>query len=781
MTGSAITNISARTVLLDMSSNANHATATNVLTNIGVIWNGQQGLLCQFNGSNSYAEAQPIPALSPYPMTMSCWFRTRTNTTDATGALINKYYAASWNNGYNLCFVGGGLLAPWYINNPSNAIIGGYSGPGAMYASNAPFVSKFVGDAQWHHVAVTFGTNGGSLYMDGALQTNHPWIGAPLPIANTANPLLIGRYLGEAAGAAFFNGNIANVRIHNRSLSAGEVSQLYISDMGGQTLSDGVIAYYPLDGNGRDWSTNANDATVFNAVPATDRYGNSGGAYYFNGSNSFLSALHQQYLNALPITVSCWFSLGEPAKASGALVTKYYAASWNGYALLWGSGVRSNVIGPHYSKFWGSDLSDGYGGTNPLFHSSLVNDTNWHMVTFTADTNGGVLYLDGVVNTNRAWRGVPLTTTSTDPLLIGKYEYVPDSTSRYFKGSISDVLIYKRALSSNEVASLHKLDLPRDLTSNPSPVPTPTPTPAPTPIPTPTPTPTPTSTPAVPTPPDWRQRLQSPKQHSCLLYAKVYDTTGAPITSAGSILGVFYGNEVVGVGEVAAGPNSALYYQVTIWMDQSSASSLSLKIFNGSTGGISKIAEKVNFSSQVNVGSIGSPVPFHAEQSQNIPIGIGWNWISFTVFSQDGLPSSQLEGYSAQENDVIKGDNGFATFSQGAWYPSSPSFRILPGKMYMLRSSVNTNLAVYGLPPSGLVSVQLVSGYNWLGYPKTASGSVSSVLSGLNLNDNNFIYGKDWSGTYYQGNWYSSPSGDPQMEPGKGYLLNISVPQALNF
>jgi hypothetical protein len=98
------------------------------------------------------------------------------------------------------------------------------------------------------------------------------------------------------------------------------------------------------------------------------------------------------------------------------------------------------------------------------------------MVTFTADTNGGVLYLDGVANTNRVWRGNPLTATGIDPLVFGKYQYYPDSQSKFFKGSVSDVVIYNRALSSNEVASLYKMDLPRDIASihasaNPAPTP----------------------------------------------------------------------------------------------------------------------------------------------------------------------------------------------------------------------------------------------------------------------------------------------------------------------
>lgn len=257
---------------------------------------------------------------------------------------------------------------------------------------------------------------------------------------------------------------------------AGLVAYLYNSDMGAKALSEGIVAYYPLDGDACDRSTNANHATIFNAVPATDRYGNDAGAYYFNGSNSYIRAPHQPHLNTLPITVSCWFSLADPPKASGALVTKYFAASWNGYGMLLGSGAGTNVIGPHYSASYGRDLSDGYGGTNPTFHSSLVNNTNWHMVTFTADTNGGILYLDGIANTNHAWRGAPLVATSLDPLLIGKYQHYPDALSKYFKGAISDVLIYKRALSENEVATLYKLDFPRDITkesaiANPVPAP----------------------------------------------------------------------------------------------------------------------------------------------------------------------------------------------------------------------------------------------------------------------------------------------------------------------
>jgi len=216
-------------------------------------------------------------------------------------------------------------------------------------------------------------------------------------------------------------------------------------------------------------------------------------------------------------------------------------------------------------------------------------------------------------------------------------------------------------------------------------------------------------------------------------------------------------------------------------MDQQTATGLALKIFDSSTGAISTIAEGLNFTNLVNKGSIGSPLAFHVSQSQNIPIVAGWNWISFTVFSSDGTPRDQLKGYPAHDNDVIKGDNGFATFSQGSWYASSPNFHIQPGKMYMLKSAVKTTMTVSGLPPSSPVSIQLVSGYNWIGYPKMTPSAASSVLTGLNTKDDDFIYGKDWSDTYYQSKWYPSTPENPQMEPGKGYFLYVSAAQTLNF
>ncbi len=51
-------------------------------------------------------------------------------------------------------------------------------------------------------------------------------------------------------------------------------------------LTNGLVLYYPFDGNANDASGNGNNGTVEGATLTTDRFGNPNSAYYFNGVNN---------------------------------------------------------------------------------------------------------------------------------------------------------------------------------------------------------------------------------------------------------------------------------------------------------------------------------------------------------------------------------------------------------------------------------------------------------------------------------------------------------------
>ena len=52
------------------------------------------------------------------------------------------------------------------------------------------------------------------------------------------------------------------------------------------TITEGLIAYYPFNGNAKDMTGKGHDGTAQNAALTTDRFGNENAAFIFNGTNS---------------------------------------------------------------------------------------------------------------------------------------------------------------------------------------------------------------------------------------------------------------------------------------------------------------------------------------------------------------------------------------------------------------------------------------------------------------------------------------------------------------
>jgi hypothetical protein len=57
-----------------------------------------------------------------------------------------------------------------------------------------------------------------------------------------------------------------------------------------QIPTNGLIAWYPFNGNANDESGNGINGTVNTAIPAPDRFGNANSAYSFDGTNRSIIA-----------------------------------------------------------------------------------------------------------------------------------------------------------------------------------------------------------------------------------------------------------------------------------------------------------------------------------------------------------------------------------------------------------------------------------------------------------------------------------------------------------
>ncbi len=121
------------------------------------------------------------------------------------------------------------------------------------------------------------------------------------------------------AGSGAINGSGSNVNwVAPNAIGSYYVSCKVVDGNGGEDVdsvnivviqqlpSQGLVAYYPFNGNANDQSGNGNNGTVFGAILTLDRFGNSNSAYSFDG-NDYIKA-DADDLPTAERTTSLWFN-----------------------------------------------------------------------------------------------------------------------------------------------------------------------------------------------------------------------------------------------------------------------------------------------------------------------------------------------------------------------------------------------------------------------------------------------------------------------------------------
>lgn len=199
-------------------------------------------------------------------------------------------------------------------------------------------------------------------------------------------------------------------------------------------VTEGLIAYYPFNGNANDNSNNGNNATVYGATLITDRNSMPNSAYHFNGTNRITLSTGLDSLQK-EISVSLWI------KKTG---------NWDAGChkiLLIGNKTTGNVyIAEEPSPF---NISFTLTDSTVQYMAYCVTPAlnNWHHLVGVFTGVSVKFYIDNVLQTT-----IPCTLGSIEnsPLNIG-WGY----DNEYFTGDIDDVRIYNRALSDEEIGQLY--------------------------------------------------------------------------------------------------------------------------------------------------------------------------------------------------------------------------------------------------------------------------------------------------------------------------------------
>src|SRR3989344_3153405 len=280
-------------------------------------------------------------------------------TSAATRQAIIIKYDATANEREFLVLVGHNITNDW------NKITWNVQEVATAYDSTTDLKgSTILTTNRWYHVVVTYqGGNHMRIYLDGNLEVEDT-TGIPTDFTNTAEPLYVG-WLEDADRS--FNGLIDDVRIYNRALSAGEITQLYkqgaaklaVSPV--NSLKSGLVGYWTFDGKDTNWGTNktndlsgqGNTGTLTSMSTTTSpTVGKLGqGLKFSNAAQSEVLTTFTQQLN--DFTACAWFYVNNADVLTNnyqRIIDKAYDTGfWMGHqggggaSDQWGGGVISGT------------------------------------------------------------------------------------------------------------------------------------------------------------------------------------------------------------------------------------------------------------------------------------------------------------------------------------------------------------------------------------------------------------------------------------------------------
>jgi hypothetical protein len=410
----------------DESGNGNHGIVYGASLTKGR--NGKDNQAYAFDGVDDFIQTNN-DSISTDGYAISAWFKT-TNNAEGQGLVISR--SQSQVDGI-------------YLNK--DRIVQCMSNCNKSFHLNEKTIQY--NDDKWHHFVSVYDGKQMRGYIDGQLYSMQDQVGticlnAPFEFGN------------DRPYARFYKGILDDIAIWNRPLSDEEVVKLFKSESV-ETYTkmpqDGLIGFWPFNGNAQDQSSLANHGEVNGATLTTDRCEKRNSAYEFNGIDNFIEVKDSESLsNMNSITMSAWIFLDKDSEPNQGIITKWWQGvnctnNSDNYAMVISNVPQTN----NEAKF--VCATNNY--TNYQLQSTVkVNTDNWMHLSFVHDkTVGGKLFINGVFAGSTDIPGE--ICKSTNPLLIGA-DNNRGTYWRFFDGKIDDLAIWNRALSDSEIVDVYK-------------------------------------------------------------------------------------------------------------------------------------------------------------------------------------------------------------------------------------------------------------------------------------------------------------------------------------
>ncbi len=358
-----------------------------------------------FNGTSDYIELPTDFDLQQ--RTICAWVKVNSYSTNM-GLVFSTDHAA---------MVYGGTGLNTWNNSGTNEIVVGVG------ANSIASPNTLTG--VWYHMALSVSTSWVKYYLNGSLVDSLPnnsfthSTGGPTNAHLGCNRLI----------SRFYNGVMDDVMIFDCALDASTIDSIY---NGVETC---LLADYPLDGNAYDIGGFGYNGTLHGATLVPGHNGIPNTALHFNGTSDYID-LGSDF--DIPVkTISLWVKLDTFSSDMGLIYSSDHDLTQYG-----GTGINSTSSGGNNQLVVGV-------GVNSIFSPEKSINT-WYHLALTAGPVWLKFYINGVLFDSIVNNSVSHSTggCSAAHLACNRLH------TRFLKGSIDDVKIFKCELSHDEIAQL---------------------------------------------------------------------------------------------------------------------------------------------------------------------------------------------------------------------------------------------------------------------------------------------------------------------------------------
>ncbi len=329
-------------------------------------------------------------------------------------------------------------------------------------AADFALVGSNINDGRWHHVACTYSliTDTAKFYIDGEE------VGTASASASSIAPA-VETYFGQrdTDGSWNINGSLDDLRIYNRSLSEEEIRSIYHAPSSSWYSSSvqvrsseynptkpALVGSWSFEGTGQNIRDTAeqNDGMLGPNMSDSSQDpvrvdGYSGQGLSFDGIDDYAEVSDSSAFQG-DFTMTAWVKIPD---GEGGAVTDNYDGAYPQAKLR----VHNGEIGG--GRTAGAVRLRLHDGSNNLEvdSSTVIDDGTWHFLTGVRRGDTGIVYIDGVKENSTEIQLAPDLTQENRR--IGAR--VDGNTKEFFGGTIDEVKIYDRALSTNEIQALMNL------------------------------------------------------------------------------------------------------------------------------------------------------------------------------------------------------------------------------------------------------------------------------------------------------------------------------------